>query len=86
MFLDKKISTRVRVALVERGLTHKALAHQLGMSRLTLWRILRGRRPARVRERRAIAAALQIDPNELFGAVGNRRFSSQDGGAGILKK
>lgn len=86
MFLDTKTSTKVRIALVQRGLTHKRLAHQLGMSRLTLWRILSGRRKAKARERRAIAAALQIEPNDLFGGLRNRRLARQDGGARTPKK
>lgn len=70
------------MALVQRGLTHKELAHQLGVSRLTLWRMLRGRRPVKARERRAIAAALQIEPNELFGVAP----AKQDGWVHMPKK
>jgi transcriptional regulator with XRE-family HTH domain len=80
MFLDTNLSTKVRMGLVQRGLKLKALAHQLGVSRLTLWRILSGRRPVRAQERRAIAAALQIEPNELFGRLRNPRLARQEGG------
>ena len=86
MFLDANLSTKVRMALVQRGLTQKALAHQLGVSRLTLWRMLRGRRPVQARERRAIAAALQIEPNELFGGLRNPVVTRHDGGRRSPKK
>jgi transcriptional regulator with XRE-family HTH domain len=86
MFLSTDLSTKVRVGLVQRGLTQKALACRLGVSRLTLWRILSGRRPVRAQERRAIAAALQIEPNELFGRLRTPRLARLEGGVRTPKK
>ena len=73
MILQTETARTVKVALAKTGMTHKALAAHLKVSRLTLWRILTGQRAVRARERRLIAMALGMRPGEIFQARRVRR-------------
>lgn len=66
MILGEETARKLRVVLVACGLTHKAMAARLKVSRLTWWRILCGKRRVTAKERRLIAVALGLEPDAIF--------------------
>lgn len=66
MILKTETARAVKAALARAGMTHKMLAARLKVSRLTLWRVLSGKRAVRARERRLMAAALGMKAGDIF--------------------
>jgi transcriptional regulator with XRE-family HTH domain len=64
------MNERLKVALLRSGRTQYAVAAAAGMSETRLSRIVVGRAPGTEEERRAIALALGVPLDELFGPTG----------------
>ena len=61
------VSENIALIIDEAGLKQKAVAHKAGLSVQTFNDMLNGRRIIKVADVKAIADALGVEPNDLYG-------------------